>query len=132
MGNRVTKKIGNVSVSGGVKAMSVLQEVLSGNYKQLPERIEVHGRRWFQKTYGNTYYSCAIEVDDVVVHRIDFAYGYGEQYLHDAANWLDKNGYLPDIKHYDYGGTESLWSYCRDRGIIFKTSVSDVHRKKDL
>ena len=42
----------------------------------------IEGRRWFQKTYGNTYHSVRIFKDDKQVAYIPFIYGYGEQFLH--------------------------------------------------
>lgn len=90
-----------------------------------PNSITVIGRRWFQKTYGNTYFSSQIIVDGVPVGGREFAYGYGDYYLQDAAEWLKANGYLPA-----FDGPLSL--YCRENGIAFSYSVTDVQRKKDL
>ena len=90
------------------------------------------GRRWFGKTHGNTYHSVEIIVDGNCIHKIDYAYGYGQQYEDSAKNWLDANGYLPGIhkKHGTPG--ESLWRYCERIGIVYTRSASDVQRKKDL
>jgi hypothetical protein len=98
----------------------------------MPKSIVVIGRRWFQKTYGNTYHSAEIFVDGQKVHYIDYTYGYGDQYLYNARNWLRDNGYLPGIK--DSPGTpgEALWRYCERNGIIFTYSAINVQRKKDL
>jgi hypothetical protein len=90
------------------------------------------GRRWFEKTNGNTYHSATIYVDGKCVHKIDFAYGYGNQFEWNAAIWLEKNGYLEKLEHYQNGGHESLWRYCEKRGISYATEVIDVNRKKDL
>jgi hypothetical protein len=92
---------------------------------KLPKQIEIHGRRWFQKTFGNTYHSVVITVDgrdeiDSGVH-----YGYGEQYMQTAAEILVEHGYLPPI------GT-ALWRYCQKNGIRLAYDVVDVKRKKDL
>jgi hypothetical protein len=94
--------------------------------------IAVYGKRWFQKTWGNTYHSVDVMVDGKLVHRIDFEYGYGSMYMQNATTWLEQNGYLPFLRHYANGGYEPLWQYCRDRGINLMDNVTDVLRKKDL
>jgi hypothetical protein len=94
--------------------------------------ITIYGKRWFQKTWGNTYHSVDVLVDGNLVHRIDFSYGYGGMYMQNAQTWLEQNGYLPGLRHYDNGGYEPLWQYCRDRGINLLDNVTDVSRKKDL
>lgn len=94
--------------------------------------ITIIGRRWFNRGPGNTYHSAEIIVNGELVGGIDFAYGYGEQYLQNAADWLEANGYMPDREHHQNGSADPLWYYCRERGIQFVYSVSDVSRKKDL
>jgi len=73
--------------------------------------IEIHGKRWFQKTYGNTYHTARIYVGDELVVTTPIHYGYGDQYLQTAKEWLQRNGYTGDITVY---------------------SAIDVDRKKDL
>lgn len=97
-----------------------------------PKSIQVSGRRWFQKTYGNTYCTASIYVDGAKVHTLPRQYGYGDYYLQAAGEWLDANGYTPDREKYHSGGSEPLWRYCNDRGIAFLYSATDVQRQKDL
>lgn len=94
--------------------------------------ISITGKRWFQKTYGNTYFSASASIDGEQVASIDFQYGYGNQWEWEIAAKLDKAGLLPGIKHNGNGSTESLFSYCKRNGIILVSSVSDVQRRKDL
>lgn len=95
--------------------------------------ISIVGRRWFQRSYGNTYFSADIYVNGVQAGRIPFSYGYGDQYLYEAIDWLEENGYMPDREHHENGSAEPGWRYFRDdRGIPFEYSVMDVPRKKDL
>lgn len=94
--------------------------------------ITVIGRRWFNRGPGNTYHSAEIIVNGERVGGIDFAYGYGEMYLQNAADWLEANGYMPDREHHQNGSADPLWHYCREHGIQFVYSVTDVQRKKDL
>lgn len=94
--------------------------------------LTIIGRRWFKRGPGNTYYSALIVVDGKVVYRIPYAYGYGDTYEQDAANWLEKNGYLSGRQRMPNGSREPLWQYCSDRGIAFLSTCSEVKRKKDL
>ena len=44
--------------------------------------IHITVNRWFQKTYGNTYFSAYVEFDDGSSEcLIKFEYGYGECHL---------------------------------------------------
>lgn len=97
-----------------------------------PKSITIIGRRWFQRLYGNTYYSLLIIVDGKEVHKIPFDYGYGSMYEHTATVWLEANGYLPGIQHNKHGGLQPLWQHCRERGIVLTSQAIDVARKRDL
>ena len=94
--------------------------------------IVVVGKRWFQRGPGNTYCTAEILVNGKLVHKTEPEYGYGDYYLQAAGEWLDKNGYLPDIERYQTGGRETLWRYCERKKIAFSSSVSDVSRERDL
>lgn len=104
----------------------------SKNIEMRPQSIEVNGRRWFRRGPGNTYHSVEIIVDGDVVHVTPYAYGYDDQYLWTARQWLKKNGYLPGIEDYKNGGGESIWRYCERVGCSFTYSIEDVKRKKHL
>ena len=94
--------------------------------------ITVFGRRWFERTNGNTYHSALILVNGEHVHKIEFAYGYSNQYEWNARQWLADNGYLPGIESIDGRPGESLWRYCERLGISYVSEVVDVARKRDL
>jgi len=94
--------------------------------------ITVIGRRWFDKTYGNTYHSASIMVNGECVHKIPFSYGYENQYEWNARMWLAENGFLPGIESRDGAPGESLWRYCERLGITYASEVVDVARKRDL
>lgn len=92
-----------------------------------PKAITILGRRWFEKTNGNTYFSCRIIVDGNEAHRIAFHYGYGDHYITVARDWLKAKKRLPYMKN-----NESLWRYCSRKDVDLITDVCDVGRKKDL
>ena len=86
--------------------------------------LHIEGRRWFQRTYGNTYHTVRIFVDGELVHTSDRYYGYGDWFLQTALDWLKANGYAPaDAKYGTLYLSESL-------GGTY--SVIDVSRQKDL
>ena len=83
------------------------------------------GRRWFQKTYGNTYHSVTVIVDGETVGTCPMTYGYGDQYIQTAHEMLVKAG--------EFAGDYS--AFCQDRmdhRDKYTITVSDVARQKDL
>ncbi|MFY4731178.1 hypothetical protein [Nitrospira sp. BLG_2] len=100
--------------------------------KRIKSTIMLVGRRWFNKNVGNTYHSCEIYVDGTCVHKIPYAYGYGQQYEDNAKTWLIENKYLPGIETKEGTPGEALFRYCERMGIIYNQTVTDVQRKKDL
>jgi hypothetical protein len=93
-----------------------------------PRSIVVIGRRWFHKGPGNTYFSAEMIVDGSRVGKIDYEYGYGEQYLYSAFYWLAENGYI-----HGFGKEKGVpWRWAQDNGIKLEYSAADVARKKDL
>ncbi len=88
--------------------------------------LTVIGRRWFQKSAGNTYNSCDIVIDGATVAYLAPSYGYGDYYLQRAGEWLEGHGDIPAGRSYPL----SVW--CRANGVAFTYSVSDVARERDL
>ena len=93
--------------------------------------IHISGRRWFQRTCGNTYNSVTIYKDGKQVAYLPRSYGYGDHYIDRAQEWLGANGY-PQFAEKSangtckHGGTASL----REAGISYE--VADVSRQRDL
>lgn len=94
--------------------------------------IYLLARRWFQRSYGNTYHTCEIWVNDRMVHKIGFTYGYGDQWEWNASKWLVDNGFIDrrdsEVRLYYY----PISRYCRESGIEYSNTVTDVNRKRDL
>ena len=91
--------------------------------------IIIDARRWFDRTYGNTYHSVTVTVkharkDDLVL-RCDFAYGYDQQYLRTAHELLFKAGYFRS----DYSDFSDATRSDRKK---FRVTYVDVQRKKEL
>lgn len=96
------------------------------------ECVHIQARRWFQKSYGNTYFSLVVDVEIagklVEVVNVPFEYGYGDHYdtvaleQFKAAVTLDK-----PLADYCY-----LSRALKESDITVYNHVSDVGRKKDL
>ena len=98
-----------------------------------PRSITLYGRRWFDRKWGNTYFSTVIYVNGKHVHTIEYEYGYGDQWAYAAQEWLFENGYLKGMERSPHGAlTPNLRIYCEDKGIEYVYGVSDVSRKRDL
>lgn len=100
--------------------------------KRKMSQLVLVGRRWFNRGPGNTYHSVEIHLDGNLVHKIPFAYGYGDQWEWNAWEWLDANGYTPGREHHENGSAEMPRFYCERMGIMYTRTVTDVPRRKDL
>ena len=72
--------------------------------------VTITGRRWFQRTYGNTYNTARILADGFAFD-LPKQYGYGDYWAQHCREWLREVGYA---------------------GTIVQGSVSDVLRERDL
>ena len=91
--------------------------------------IIIDARRWFDRTYGNTYHSVTVTIKHArradLVLRVDYEYGYGEQYLQTAHELLHKAGYFGP----DYRDFRDAMRCDRSK---FHVTCTDVQRKKEL
>lgn len=88
--------------------------------------ITVFGKRWFDKRWGNTYFSVVVLVDGIFKGKQPYEYGYGDQYLQRALEILQGVGVYPKVEH------EALWHLAELHGDKFNYFVADVASKKDL
>ena len=93
--------------------------------------VQIIGRRWFQRSYGNTYHTAEIVVNGETVHALPKQYGYGDQYLHNALEWLQQNGYMPGYRDADHAHEFPREFFAR-QDVTYMYSVSDVKRERDL
>jgi hypothetical protein len=77
-----------------------IKAVTGNDLKPLPAGLFIVGRRWFQRSYGNTYNT--FEIKDVynqkTIHYSEMQYGYGDHYLNLAYDWMKAAGY--DVGEY--------------------------------
>ena len=92
-------------------------------------QLHIEGRRWFQRTYGNTYHSVRIWIGSDQVAFLPFQYGYGDCFLQTALDWLRANNHIDGTD--ERGNPQYGTRYLReDLGGTY--SVIDVPRKSDL
>jgi len=88
--------------------------------------IIIDGKRWFQKSYGNTYHSVSVTVDGVHLGNSGKHYGYGDTYRQTAFEMLQNKGYFEGMEYNEF------CQFQRDNREKFYFTVSDVTREKDL
>jgi hypothetical protein len=66
--------------------------------KAIPElrSLYIQGRLWFDKSGGNTYHAVSISANGKWLIDIGMTYGYGDQYLQTALEWLKKFGLVSE------------------------------------
>jgi len=94
--------------------------------------LTILGRRWFQPTNGNTYFSASALIDGAPVSSIDRCYGYGSAYEWEMFCKLQREGLIADVEQYPHSSGESPWRWCERHKVTYHTDVVDVQRKKDL
>lgn len=82
-------------------------------------------KTWFQKSYGNTYYSAKVRQGDDIILSIPFAYGCEGHATQEVIKALKTAGHLPKV-----GPVADVWQMER-QGALFVRHI-EVSRKKDL
>lgn len=103
--------------------------------------LHIEARRWFERTNGNTYHSVRIFKDGEQIVFLPFQYGYGEQWLQTALDWMREQGLIPNVCQRcekDRNNCKCL-QFNAAYGTLYlretlngSYSVIDVNRKKDL
>lgn len=95
--------------------------------------ITIIGRRWFQRTTGNTYHTAEIIVDGQYVEGVPYRSGSGDCYLHNAFAKLEDLGLVTDRIHRGSAvPPEAPWRWAERKGVRLTSTHADVARKKDL
>lgn len=92
------------------------------------KKLELIGKRWLDRINGNTYFSAVAIYNGEVIKKIDFAYGYGDQWLAEITTDLV-------VGQYQRGDRQPYWQFINEmekNGIAVFTACHDVKRKKDL
>jgi hypothetical protein len=99
---------------------------------ETPKTITILGKRWFSRTYGNTYFTARVFIDGVLVKTLPREYGYGDYYKQAAWEWLDKSDLIKPRAISKRGHPQCDWEYCQQSGITLLSEANDVSRQKDL
>ena len=92
---------------------------------KIEHSVFIEGRLWFDKTYGNTYFSNRVWVDGKISFQMPMEYGYEEQYAHRAIEELHKRGYFDTEK------APSIWEL-RDHMQINLYKSASYGKKSEL
>jgi hypothetical protein len=99
--------------------------------KAIPElrSLFISGRLWFDKSGGNTYHAVSISANGSWLVDIGMTYGYGDQYLQTALEWLKKFGLVSEeVKSiYDLRDTLDLYTTYKDtlKKNLFEDSIKN-------
>lgn len=88
--------------------------------------IVIETKEWFDRTYGNSYFSSDVIVNGKLAIELLFQYGYGSHSEDVARKEIVKKYNLPCESGY------SFREYCEDKGIVYVYTKHENCRKKDL
>lgn len=91
-------------------------------------KLELLGRKWSDRVYGNTYFSAIALYNGEEVARIDFEYGYGDQWLYEITKVIKTSCF-------EARQDQQPWRYIDDlesQGIAVFKSCEQVTARKRL
>lgn len=98
----------------------------------LPKEIVVVGRYWWRRGYGGMYFSARIRIDGKIIEEPVMGSGSNRQYLYDAFDWLEREGYITHRERSANGGVESPQNWCEKNGVKLEYYSMEVKRERDL
>lgn len=97
--------------------------------------IDITALEWFDKANGNSYFAARVVVNYQLPGEttiiLPFQYGYGDHYVSQAAQELDRTGIIT-LPRYKNGNVGSLWQYCKDQNIILRRTKHEKCKKREL
>lgn len=103
-----------------------------GSDSTMAHALTIIGRRWFQKTYGNTYHTAQVILDGNTIGKTYKHYGYGDQYIDSAFALLESKGLIEPRTRHANGSHEAHWQWAERTGTTLECTAVDVPREKDL
>ena len=80
--------------------------------------IDIAAKEWFDKTYGNSYFSAQIILNyglkDQQKYCLPFQYGYGDQYIYETKASLNQ------MNKISTNSNQNLRIYCEENNIILR------------
>lgn len=89
--------------------------------------IRVRHLEYFDKTYGNSYFSAVVTFDGKD-YQLEPQYGYGSQFEFMAVEKLTEAGVIPS----DKDGRRLSFHKLRELGIVLDCQTTKVKKMKDL
>jgi hypothetical protein len=98
--------------------------------KLLPtiKSIFIEGRLWFDKSGGNTYHAVKIEVNGQIIKYLPMRYGYGEQYLQTALEYLKSYGLVSEQANH----IRELREYADIYLVSYETRLRDLWKAQTV
>lgn len=98
--------------------------------KRKTQTIDIEVKRWFDRTYGNTYFSAQITLDyglpSVRTYTLPYQYGYGNHAEYVARDLLIEKGELIG-REFDLHALSRL---CADQKIILRVNYKDTTKRE--
>jgi hypothetical protein len=98
--------------------------------------IDIIAKEWFDSVNGNCYFSATVTIAYGYTlqkeFKIPFQYGYGSHYIDIAKKLLEEVGLITNLIHHSNGASQGLNEYCKQHGIILRTTKHENCKKKDL
>lgn len=92
--------------------------------------IEVNAKEWFDKVNGNSYFAGTITLNygmkDEETFLMPYQYGYDRSYEQEAKATLTQFNKISGT------WSSTLSRYCRENNIIYKSSIIENCKKKEL
>lgn len=89
--------------------------------------IDIQAREWFDRTYGNSYFSAIVTINYQMENesqiKLDFQYGYGDHYRYEAIEAVKKQ--FPELSQL------SDWQM-RQAGIVIRYNIHRGCLKRDV
>jgi hypothetical protein len=92
--------------------------------------LNIQGRFWLDKQYGNSYHSVRIWANGKHLVDIGMTYGYEDMYLHTALVWLKNWQIIPEDTEYIYNLRESMDLYYGATWGLKKDLYKDTQKDK--
>jgi len=92
--------------------------------------IDVTAKEWFDKTYGNSYFSAQIILNygmkDQENYCLPFQYGYGDYYIHETKSALNQ------LNKISTNSNQNLRTYCKENNIILRKNKIENCKQKEV
>lgn len=99
--------------------------------------LDIIAWEWFDKVNGNSYFSAQITLNQDYPHLMEtislpFQYGYGDFYEQEAGKVLHEIGAIKNPQPKPGYPAPALWSYCRDKKILYRRQKVSGCLKRDV